>query len=435
MKNLIALSLLSIAASIPAYGAGFGLDWIDPVKEVAPGCRFVMYPTPQRGEGTYGSCMVYVPDQYYANPSSLLPVVYYLHGGTGNQREAEWMIARIDKAIKAGEMKPVIVVSPQALPIGWYINANTADPKVTSGPIADVMMKDLIPYIDSHFRTVASADGRGIEGFSMGGRGAMMLAFRHPDMFGAVSSVAGALVNWDEEPLQRALECTFGDVSNPFSQTYFEAWHPKSFAISNARDIKGSGMKVRMFVGDKDRLYEENGTHITGRFHNMLDTLGIAHTFEIAPGANHNPKEIFGEGALVYDPVYWTSSLSSGSLPVQNVPDTITSFVKSNFGDTRISRIDIEEDPRGPQYNILLDNDMLLRMNENFKWILADATSSAAPYPASLAHDGIAYYLATHQPEVAIKRIAKVPRVGYEVLLSDGQTLTFDTAGIIIKKR
>lgn len=284
-------------------------DWVDPIQATPINTHYVLYPTPQRGEGTQGSCMVYLPEEYANETSRHYPVIYYLHGGSGNQREGRWLIRRVDAAIRAGVMKPVIIVCPQALPIGWYINANVRDPKVTSGPIEDVLIKDLIPYIDTHFRTIASRDGRGIEGFSMGGRDTLMLAFKHPDLFGAASSVAGALVDWDEEPLQRALECTFGDVTNPYSRIYFDAWHPRVFACQNARHILQKGMRIRMFVGDKDRLYEENGHYITQRFHELLEALQIPHTLRIVPGANHNPEEIFADGVNDYDTSFWDDAL------------------------------------------------------------------------------------------------------------------------------
>lgn len=283
-------------------------DWVDPIRAVPANTYYVVYPTLHRGESTEGSCMVYLPDEYDAGSDKRYPVIYYLHGGTGNQREGRWLIRKVDAAVKAGKMEPVIIVCPQALPIGWYINANENDPKVTSGPIEDVIIKDLIPYIDDHFRTLASREGRGIEGFSMGGRGTLMLAFKHPDMFCAASSVAGALVNWDEEPLKRALECTFGEFDNPYSKIYFDAWHPQVFACQNARYIREHGMKIRMFVGDKDRLYEENGVHITERFHRLLDALHLPHTLDIVPGAGHNPSEIFADGVNEYDTSFWDSA-------------------------------------------------------------------------------------------------------------------------------
>ncbi|MDE6375314.1 MAG: hypothetical protein K2L09_06255 [Alistipes sp.] len=286
-------------------------DWVDPVHATPVNTHYVLYPTPQRGAGTEGSCMVYLPDEYAARTDRRYPVIYYLHGGTGNQREASWMIRKIDAAIRAGKMRPVIVVSPQALPIGWYINANVVDPKVTSGPVEDVIVQDLIPYVDSCFRTVAAREGRAVEGFSMGGRGALMLAFKHPDLFCAASSVAGALVDWDEEPLLRALECTFGDAENPLSREYFDAWHPKTFLCQNVRRILRDGMRIRMFVGDRDRLYEENGRRITHRFHELLNALRIPHTLEVVPGAGHNPAEIFADGANDYDTSFWDGAFGT----------------------------------------------------------------------------------------------------------------------------
>lgn len=288
-------------------------DWVDPIHATPKNTRYVVYPTTSRGEGTEGSCLVYLPESYETSGTKRYPVIYYLHGGTGNQREASWLIETLDHAISEGLMEPVIVVSPQALPIGWYVNANTSDPKVLSGPIEDVIVNDLIPYIDSHYNTVADKSGRGIEGFSMGGRGALNLAFSHPELFGAVSSVAGAVVEWDEEPLTRALECTFGDVTNPFSRTYFEAWHPKTAACRNARRIIADGMKIRMWVGDRDRLYEENGNHITAKFHELLDRLGIPHTLSIVPGASHNPGEIFNPAVNPYDYTFWQNAFSAAS--------------------------------------------------------------------------------------------------------------------------
>lgn len=283
-------------------------DWIDPVHATPANTRYVVYPTPSRGDDTYGSCLVYLPDGYDSSDARRYPVIYYLHGGTGNQREVAWLTAEIHQAIADKVIDPLIVVAPQALPIGWYVNANASDDKVLSGPIEDVIVKDLIPFIDLNYNTIADRSGRGIEGFSMGGRGALALAFSHPDMFGAVSSVAGAVVDWDEEPLQRALECTFGDINDPFSRIYFDAMHPKTAACRNAREIIAQGMLIRMWVGDRDRLYNENGNKITEKFHQILSRLNIPHTLTVVPGADHNPKEIFDPSVNPYDATFWQNA-------------------------------------------------------------------------------------------------------------------------------
>ena len=294
----------------PSYADSLNLptaktDWIDPIKTTPENTHYVLYPTLQREEGTQGSFMIYLPDEYHQTKDKRYPVIYYLHGGTGNQREATWMIRKIHAAIQGGKMKPVIVVSPQALPIGWYVNGNMNDPKVKTGPIEDILIKDLIPYVDAHYRTINSSSGRGIEGFSMGGCGALRLAFKHPHMFSAVSSVAGAVVNWEEEHMTHALECTFGDVDNPASKAYFDSLHPSVFATQNAHEIIRSDMKIRLYVGTADKLYNDNGAPITTRFHLLLDSLKIPHTYDIVDGAGHNPMELFAPGKLEYDTSFW----------------------------------------------------------------------------------------------------------------------------------
>ena len=431
---------LAVPVAVQAQNASDSLsmrtgmtDWVDPVKAVPPSCRYVLYPSSQRGAGTEASCLVYLPEAYHSDSLSRFPVIYYLHGGTGNQREVRWLTARVDDAIREGRMEPVIIVSPQALPIGWYINANERDHKVISGPIEDVIIKDLIPFIDSNFRTVATPEGRGIEGFSMGGRGALMLAFAHPDIFGAVSSVAGAVVDWDEEPLQRALECTFGSIDNPLSRQYFDAWHPAAFACRNARAIVSTGMKVRMAVGTADRLYDENGNHITTRFHNLLDSLGIAHALTIVPGANHNPEEIFAPELNPYDPSFWNEAFSRNK--VAEVPEQIREIVGQYWPGMRITGCDTIADSRGDHYEITLADGTALKFNEHFKWINAVSGEGANGLPTKLVHEGILGYLKEHGLDADdIRQIEKVPRTGYDVTLADGSSLLFNTSGELIKQ-
>lgn len=407
-------------------------DWVDPVHAVPVNTDYVLYPTPSRGDGTEGSCLVYLPDGYDDASQRRYPVIYYLHGGTGNQREAAWLIDEIHSAIAAGRLDPVIVVSPQALPIGWYVNANESDPKVLSGPVEDVIIKDLISFVDSNYRTVADPSGRGIEGFSMGGRGALALAFSHPDVFGAVSSVAGAVVDWDEEPLQRALECTFGDVNDPFSRIYFDAWHPKTAACRNAREIIGSGMRVRMWVGDRDRLYDENGNRITEHFHQLLERLNIQHSLTVVPGASHNPKEIFDPAVNPYDVSFWQDAFA-GRGQAADVPAEISEFVSTHFGGASVVALRVSREENGDHYFVTLSDGVSLKFNEHFNWIRVEAVGPSARIPDSMVHKGILAYLAANDRKASIVRIEKVPKVGYDVLLSDGKTLLFDTKGEIIK--
>jgi len=73
-----------------------------------------------------------------------------LHGGFGNAREGAWAVAHLDRGIRSGLVPETIVVLPQALPVGWYVNS-----KDGKRPIEDVIVKDLVPHIDATYRTLA----------------------------------------------------------------------------------------------------------------------------------------------------------------------------------------------------------------------------------------------------------------------------------------
>ena len=256
--------------------------WISPNKSVPSFASYQLYPTPERGKDTFGSFMIYLPGEY-TNTTKSYPVIYYLHGGNGNQREGQWLMNEMDKAIKAQKMEPVIIVSVQALPIGWYCNANVGAEGVVSGPIEDVIIKNLVPFIDGHYRTIAKPEGRGLEGWSMGGFGAIRLAFKYPELFGFTSSIAGALIDFQDEHNPKYLSNTFGPTSGTNSEKsieYFNAVHPRVYARNNAEVIK-KNVKVRLIIGDQDWLYNNNGKLITKKFSDYLDSLGIKHDYTV----------------------------------------------------------------------------------------------------------------------------------------------------------
>ncbi|MBU7580996.1 MAG: hypothetical protein KAF27_11100, partial [Porphyrobacter sp.] len=61
-------------------------------------------------------------------------------------------------------------------------------------PVETMLVREILPLVDRDYRTIASAKGRIIEGFSMGGHGAARIGFRHPELFGAISMLgAGPL--------------------------------------------------------------------------------------------------------------------------------------------------------------------------------------------------------------------------------------------------
>jgi S-formylglutathione hydrolase FrmB len=286
--------------------------WVSPDRSVPSFTTYQLYPTPERGKDTFGSFMIYLPGEY-KNTSNRYPVIYYLHGGNGNQREGKWLINEIDKAIKDKIMPPVIIVSVQALPIGWYCNANSGAKGVISGPIENVIIKNLVPYIDAHYRTIATSSGRGLEGWSMGGFGAIRLAFKYPELFGFTSSIAGALIEFQDEHNPQYLVNTFGPATGRGSEKsieYFNAIHPRFYARQNAELIKNN-VKVRLIVGDQDWLYNNNGKLITNIFSNYLDSLGIKHEYTVIKNVGHMIPIEIANGNIKYPVEFWADAFKT----------------------------------------------------------------------------------------------------------------------------
>jgi glyoxylase-like metal-dependent hydrolase (beta-lactamase superfamily II)/S-formylglutathione hydrolase FrmB len=308
--------------------------WVSPNKSVPSFATYQLYPTPERGKDTFGSFMIYLPEEYN-NTSNRYPVIYYLHGGNGNQREGQWLMNEIDRAIKAQKMSPVIIVSVQALPIGWYCNANVGAKGVISGPVENVIIKNLVPYIDAHYRTIANPSGRGLEGWSMGGFGAVRLAFKYPELFGFTSSVAGALIEFQDEHNPQYLVNTFGPATGPGSENsidYFNSVHPKYYARKNAELIK-KNVKIRLIVGDQDWLYDNNGKLITTNFSHYLDSLGIKHEYTVLENVGHMVPTEFTNGNREYPVQFWADAfktvLTTSSISKQVTPFNASALIKT----------------------------------------------------------------------------------------------------------
>ncbi len=249
-------------------------SWVDPVINPIPGTTYHLFPTPVRGENKQGSYLIYLPRDY-ATSGGRYPVIYWLHGGNGNSREGAWMCGQLDTAMQAGDMPPCIVVFVQGLPIGWYNNS-----KDGTMPVEDVIIKDLIPHIDATYRTINRREARGIDGMSMGGYGSLHLAFKYPELFGVVSSIAPSITSFEMER-KEVIAPTFEDDT-----AYFNVNHPSSLVQKNA-DYLRENTVIRLLVGDRDFLFD-----IVQQFHRQLNDLQINHQYAIAKGADHDYQEV-----------------------------------------------------------------------------------------------------------------------------------------------
>lgn len=191
---------------------------------------------------------VYLP-RGYAEGKQRYPVIYSLHGREGN----EWATARfapfLQRAIESGTIPPVIAVYPNC---GY---ASMYQDRPEQGVMAETFfLRELIPHVDTHFRTVAAGGGRALEGFSMGGYGALRFAFQHPEMFSSVVTIG---------------------AGNPGSRE----------ARENAAKIRAR-VGLLLFMGDRDPLRESHD-----RFVEQLKALNIPHEYRLLPGVGHSPQQ------------------------------------------------------------------------------------------------------------------------------------------------
>lgn len=136
----------------------------------------------------------YLPPDYDAG-NTRYPVIYFLAGFTGTGRMLlnvsafdEAIDARLDRLISTGAMPPAILVMPDCMTRfggSQYTNSSA------TGRYEDYVIDELVPFVDDKLRTLSGRDHRGVTGKSSGGYGALRLAMRHPEVFGALGSHAG----------------------------------------------------------------------------------------------------------------------------------------------------------------------------------------------------------------------------------------------------
>lgn len=131
---------------------------------------------------------VYVPAEYEKNSNKKYPVLYLLHGW--GEDENGWSVQGqlgniMDGLIASGKAVPMIIVMPSG-----DIKTNS-DVRTASGNITDIIMKDLVPYIDKNFRTLTDRDHRAMAGLSRGGGQTTSTVFANMDKFAWMGTFSG----------------------------------------------------------------------------------------------------------------------------------------------------------------------------------------------------------------------------------------------------
>jgi S-formylglutathione hydrolase FrmB len=227
---------------------------------------------------------VQLPTSYESDKNRRYPVLYFLHGMNGNEGEFErrGVAATVEKLRNEKKIGDFIIVAP-AGENSFYLNAKNGV------RYEDAIINDLIPHIEKTYRAIGKREGRAIQGLSMGGWGAMMLAFKHPEMFSSVTTHSGAFFTelpkptGDDRRAQFMMRLIGNIFGNPPDEEFFRSVNPVFIADSNASSVKKSGIKIYFDCGEQDRYGFQASNQA---FDEKLTKVGIQHEFHLFPGGH-----------------------------------------------------------------------------------------------------------------------------------------------------
>lgn len=131
---------------------------------------------------------VTLPTGYESSKESY-PVLYLLHGGSGAFSDWHKKVTEPGLVNRLADQYDLIIVTPGVGPASYYFDS----PLMDSVRYETYMTKELIPFIDSNYKTLAQKESRAITGLSMGGHGSIYLSAKHPELFVAAGSMSGVM--------------------------------------------------------------------------------------------------------------------------------------------------------------------------------------------------------------------------------------------------
>jgi len=274
------------------------------------------------GDSVDRDVIVFLPPSYARDTLRRYPVVYALHGfsiGAEQWTQEIHVPQTIEGAFALGAREMIVVLPDSKTRHGGSMYSSSA----TTGDFERFIARDVVAYVDTHYRTIADRRSRGLVGHSMGGYGAARIGMRHPDVFGALyimspCCLAARTTRPVDADAARALEAVRTPEDEAALSFYQRAtlamaaaWSPDPHRpplfldlptkdgavqadvlarwtanaplvlvdqyVGNLRRYGG----IAMDVGDQDGLRVD-----AGRLHEDLDAYGIANAFEIYPGTH-----------------------------------------------------------------------------------------------------------------------------------------------------
>jgi S-formylglutathione hydrolase FrmB len=250
-----------------------------PSVSAAPAARIECKPLPSKILAHPVNYCVVLPPSYDTEKSRKYPVLYFFHGLGDNEQMFihGGAFNLVQDLWERKQISEFLIVTPAAGGT-FYINSHSGKVRYE-----DFLVQEFLPAIEARYRVSPGRTSRGVSGVSMGGYGALHLAFRHPELFSAVSAHSPALIN--KVPAvtaqsagngmrSRVLGETFGSPPDP---TFWDHNNP----VSLARKTNLAGLKIYFDCGDQDDFGFEEGARSLDK---TLSSRHIAHEAHIYSG-------------------------------------------------------------------------------------------------------------------------------------------------------
>lgn len=226
-------------------------------------------------------CVV-LPPSFDGDKARRFPILYFLHGLGDNEQffvhSGAWNVT--EDMWEKRELSEFVIATPNA-GASFYINSRDGKARYE-----DFLLQEFFPFIEKRYRIAPGRVHRATAGISMGGYGALHLAFRHPRLFVAASAHSAALIEklpvflgpTPDSPRAAVLGGVFGSPPDP-------VFWDRNSPIVLARTANFAGLKIYFDCGDQDDYGFYAGAKALDK---VLSSRHILHQFHIYPG-RHDP--------------------------------------------------------------------------------------------------------------------------------------------------
>ncbi|MGB6598161.1 MAG: alpha/beta hydrolase family protein [Candidatus Acidiferrum sp.] len=224
---------------------------------------------------------VLLPPSYDTDTTRRYPILYLLHGLGDNEQMLVHSggMNLIEDLWEQHQLGDFLIVTPAA-GTSFYINSKDGQHRYE-----DFFLREFMPAVEKRYRAQTGRKSRGIAGISMGGYGALHIAFRHPLLFEAVGAHSAALLeklpnisaqNSRQLGLLHFLGSVFG---SPFDPAFWKLNDP----VTIARTANLAGLKIYFDCGSEDDYGFDTGAVVLDK---LLTSRHIPHEFHLYPGGH-----------------------------------------------------------------------------------------------------------------------------------------------------